>query len=158
MGDLKFWVWVGLSCMTIFFSAGVAWGITRATIKQYALELNNIHELYKTTSQNVQKMKAELQAIKDELKEAVNVVKEVPELKKKVDRALYEQNGITVYMPRDECTRKVVMFTETTSEIKKLVQDMDQKREDTRNEMAREFGALAKSVNQLIGRLDIVKS
>ena len=45
----------------------------------------------------------------------------------KFKKALYNDDGVTVYIPRSECKNNQETFCKKTEEIKKLVADLDKK-------------------------------
>jgi len=45
----------------------------------------------------------------------------------KLKKALYKEDGVTVYIPRSECKDNQETFCKKTEEIKRLVADLDKK-------------------------------
>jgi len=147
MSDVKFWIWAVAAFVGLIFGAGVAWGVTSATIKKNLADLQALAAKIAEVSDALEKLKAAMEP-------ALNQVTEVKQLKKKVERALYQPDGITVYMPRGECAARAVDFCAKITEVKTLLAEMDKRREATRTELAGHIAALAKSVNYLAGKLD----
>ena len=111
------WLLLFSSVLTIVFSMGAAWGVTRATLQQH--------------------------------------IKTIDAMDKKMTTALYERNGLTVFMPRSECVKDSAVIAQAVNEIKSLIREMDTKREESREETSTELKNLAKTVNQLVGRLKV---
>ncbi len=68
----------------------------------------------------------------------------------KLKKALYRDDGITVFIPRGECDALHASFCKKTDEIRKLVADMDKKRELARNEDSQKWEKLQRT----LGRID----
>ena len=150
MGDVKFWIWAVAAFVGLVFGAGVAWGVTTATIKK------NMADLQALTNQFAAVL-SDLETLKAAIKPATDQVEEVKQLKKKVERALYQPDGITVYMPRGECAAKAVDFCAKITEVKTMLADMDKKREATRKEQAAIISSLADACSRLAGKLETME-
>jgi len=68
----------------------------------------------------------------------------------KLKKALYKDDGITVYVPRSECKDEHESFCKKTEEIKKIIAGMDSKRELARKEDASKWEA----INRTLGAVD----
>ena len=72
----------------------------------------------------------------------------------KLKKALYEKNGTTVYVPRTECKEDHDNFCKKTEEIKKLIADMDKKRETARKDDSRKWELLQRTLGKIDGYME----
>lgn len=69
---------------------------------------------------------------------------------KKLKKALYKDDGITVYVPRAECKDEHETFCKKTEEIKKIIAEMNEKREQARKQDAVKWEA----INRTLGAIE----
>ena len=68
----------------------------------------------------------------------------------KIKKALYRDDGITIYVPRSECKDEHESFCKKTEEIKKIIAEMDKKRETARKEDSAKWEA----INRTLGAVE----
>jgi len=72
----------------------------------------------------------------------------------KLKKALYRNDGVTVYVPRSECKEEHENFCKKTEEIKKIISDMDKKRERARKEDSTKWEALQHTLGKIDGYME----
>jgi len=73
---------------------------------------------------------------------------------KKLKKALYKDDGVTVFVPRAECKDEHENFCKKTEEIKKLIADMDKKRETARKDDSGKWESLQRTLGKIDGYME----
>lgn len=72
----------------------------------------------------------------------------------KLKKALYKDDGVTVYVPRSECKEEHETFCKKTEEIKKIIAKMDGKREMARKEDSKKWEAINRTLGKVEGYME----
>jgi len=68
----------------------------------------------------------------------------------KLKKALYKDDGVTVFIPRSECKDNQEMFCKKTEEIKKLVAELDKKIERGQKDESAKW----EGIQHTLGKID----
>ena len=134
--------------LTFLFSAGIAYGTMRLTLRHHTREISEIkarqdkHELTtrSTLDHHEEEPRQQLDRHADWLKSA-----------------LYRASGVTNYLPREECEQCRVScqsrLDARLETMQRMIEEGERKREASKDQWAAEFKKIAQSIGRLEGKL-----